>query len=175
MNLRLNPREKWLVGLGAVCLVLLLGWAFGVQPALTEMDRLDRSLAKHAQDLAQLETMVKEWQEIKAQSQVLAGRMTVRRADFSLADFMEELVAATGLKDYLGAMRPLPNEEAAGGMTRVAIEMRFNKAPLKGVIEFLHRVEYSDQSLAIPRFTAAVDPKGLDVSLRVDALVKRKP
>ncbi|MBW2618250.1 MAG: type II secretion system protein M [Deltaproteobacteria bacterium] len=172
MTVRLKQREKWFLGLGGVGIGLVLLWALAAQPALERMKRLDAAIARQYQAVEQLQDMVEQWQRINAQSQSLIDRLNQREADFSLAGYLEELIEATGLNDKLKAMKPLPPQGAAVGLTRVSVEMKLAGLSMEELVKLLYRIEFSEKMLTITRLGVVEVKSGLEVGMRVLTLAR---
>jgi hypothetical protein len=169
----LSQRERRLAGLGSAVLAAALLWALAIQPALEEKDRLDKSIVKHRQDLTALQGLAQEYRALAAQGAALSGRREVQPTGFNLAGHVEGLIAAAQLKAQVATLQPLPPQGGPGGASRLALDLRLREAPLEKVIKLLHRLEQVDKALAVTRFTLTPTAKGVDLSLRLEALAKK--
>jgi len=169
----LRPREKWLVAIGGLVVVLFLGWSFFAQPAIEEINRLEASVIRHQKELDRLKLLIAEWRQIEEARKSLSQQLAGREANFSLAAYIEEAIRSSGLSGYLSDLRPLPAEDAPGGLVRISVEAKFKGAPWEGMIDLLHKIEYSEKMLTVTRFSAVAGSSGLEVTLRVLTLAKR--
>ncbi len=172
MSLNLSQREKTLVVLGALALVLFLGWTFALKPGLNEIERLDRSIAKHTRDLAELRKTAQELSGLKAGILSVSKRISIREKGFSLAGWVEERIVEAGLKEHLDSLQPLPPRKGKDNLTRAAVELKLKEVPLKKLVRFLYGLEYSREPLGVTRFTLVQAKKGLEASLRVETLIR---
>ncbi len=168
----LSPREKGLIGLGGLVLVLFLGWTFALKPGLEEMDRLDASILKHEKDLAEIRNAAAELVGLRTRVLGSSRRTSIRDKGFSLAGRMEERVASAGLKGALESLQPLPAQKTKDGLTRAAVDLKLKGFALKNLIKLLHGLEYDRNPLGVTRFTLIRGKKGLEASLRVETLIR---
>jgi len=171
MSPNLNPRERRLLALAGVVLAALAGWTLVLQPSLEKVDRLDQSIAKHRADLATLQELTEEYDRVSNRIKALSGRAGIQKEGFSVDGYAENLIRKTGLKAHLDKLSPLPPEEASRGLTRAAVDIKLTAAPLSSVTKLLHELEHSAEPLAVTRFSLTSSAKGVDVSLRAEALV----
>ena len=172
MSRNLSSRERGLVVLGGLALVVFLGWTLVLQPGLGEMARLDDSIAKHTRDLAEIRTVAQELTGLKDRLSGFSRKISVREKGFSLAGRVEERVAEADLKKHLSSLQPLPPQKTKDNLTRSAVELKLKDFPLEKVVKLLHNLEYGDQPLGVTRFTLNRTRKGLEASLRVETLIK---
>lgn len=172
MSTNLSAREKTLVGLGALVLILFLGWNFVLRPGLDEMERLNNSIVRHQEDLAELERTAAELADLRAQVESASGQISVHDKGFSLAGRVEERVAGAGLKINLQSLQPLPSQKTKDGLTRAAVDLKLKGFDLANLVRLLHGLEYSPDPLGVARFTLFRGKKGLEASLRVEALIR---
>ena len=174
MSPNLNPRERRLVVLAGVVLAALVGWTLVLQPSLEEMDRLDRSIAKHRADLESLQELAREYDRVRARLKALSGRAGIQNKDFKVDGFAEKLIQKAGLKANLDKLSPLPPERTGRGLTKAAVDIKLNSAPLSSLTRLLHELEHSARPLTVTRFSLSSSAKGVDVTLRAEALVSDK-
>ena len=168
----LSAREKGLIGLGGLALILFMGWTFVLKPGLSEMERLETSIAKHQQDLIEIRKTASELGRLRARVAGASGRISVRDKNFSLAGRVEERVESAGLKRSLQSLQPLPAQKTKDGLTQAAVDLKLKGFALENLVKLLHSLEYSDNPLEVARFTLIRGKKGLEASLRVEALIR---
>lgn len=172
---RLSDRERAVVTIGGLVLLLGLGFAFIVDPALERLDLLHRQAVRKERATGELAAIVKDYTEVQARLQRFEARLKPVAGTFSLLPFLEEAATQGQIRDRIASMQPLPASTAGGGYREAAVEMRLDGLTMPQLLAFLAHLDRAPARLQIkrfqmkPRFDA---PYLLDVRLRVSSYEK---
>lgn len=164
MIARLNTRERVILLLGALFLVLVFVWLVLLQPYFTAMNTLERRIEGQQRNLEQVATMRYEIDALQKQIAVIDER---RRSNRPLFSQVENLTVQTGIREQLLSMRPQPDSEQDGYRQQL-VELRLERVSLTQLVRFLYTAEYNSGGIQVrslrvrPRFD---DRSQLDVNL----------
>ena len=151
---RYTLREKAIVGLGLLVLILLGIHAFVIDPYQQRVSALHEEIEQQRADLAWMRSAV-------------AGMPTggtgpaTSKISGTLANFIDQAVRRQGLSGQLSQMSPVGNDE---------IRMRYNAVDFNRLVGFIAEVSSSGLEIKDLRISAADDPGNVDSSL---VLVRR--
>jgi general secretion pathway protein M len=172
---RLSDRERTVVTLGGIVLLLGLGFAFIVDPELERLDLLNRQAARKERAMGELAAIVKDYAEINARLQQFEARVKPAAGTFSLLPFLEDAAAQGQIRDRIASMQPITASPAEAGYREAAVEMRLDGLTMPQLVAFLAQLDRAPAGLQIkrfqmkPRFDA---PYLLEVRLRVSSYEK---
>ena len=161
---RLNPREKAVVMIGLMVLVLMFVWFALLSPYFKTMDTLDRKITAHHRSLIKVEKLRDQIILLRQQLADVGSRSKGSRPLFSR---VESLTEQTGVRGQLLSMRPQP-ATIQGEFRQQLVEIRLEKITLSQLIKLLHAVEYRSGGVQVkslrakPRFE---DRSLLDVNM----------
>ncbi len=164
MIARLNTRERVVLLLGAVFVLLVFVWLVLLQPYFTAMDNLERRIAGQRRNLEQVAAMRYEIDALRQQIAVIDSRRQSSRPLFSR---VENLTVQTGIREQLLSMRPQP-DSVQDGFRQQLVELRLERVSLSQLVRFLYAAEYNSGGIQVrslrvrPRFD---DRAQLDVNL----------
>ncbi|MFK5927670.1 MAG: type II secretion system protein GspM [Desulfuromusa sp.] len=160
----LNPREKTVIIVGLVILILLFVWFALFNPYFKTMNALDRKISAHRHSLGKVEAMSAQISQLRRQLADVGSRSKGKRPLFSL---VESLTVQTGVREQLLSMRPQP-ATTQGKFRQQLVEIRLEKISLSQLVKLLHAVEYRSGGVQVksmqvkPRFE---DRSILDVNM----------
>lgn len=164
---RLSPRERLIVvggGLGAIVLVF---WAFLVDPAFTEAKKLDRLTARKQGTAVELSEILADYRQLEAKMGEAASRPVDK--NFSLLSFLEGLSSRARIKDNIKYMRPTTSD-VTGTVREHSVEIKVAKVGLSAMVDVLTQVERAPHSLRVKKLHIKrlySDPDLLDVTFVV--------
>ena len=110
----LQPRERRMLGVGAIVIALMLGWAFIWYPLTHSRIELEKRVARQREDLAWMRQHLPEARELHAQG----ARGRVERQGKSLLALADATARSSGLAGALKRVEP-----AGGKSVRVSFEV----------------------------------------------------
>ena len=173
MAIRLNTRERWAVGTGAVVVLGFLLYQLLVLPMHSHQERLRRAVAVKSDILSQMSVLGAEYLHLRQASLSTKANLARRGPDFSLFAFVDQLAGESNVKERIAYMKPSSISRDDGRMRVSLVEMKLQEVTLAQLAAFLHRIETSTHSLLVPRLSisrAGQQSGFINVVLRVEAL-----
>ncbi len=151
---RYTLREKAIVGVGVLVLIVLGIHAFVIEPYQERVATVREAIAQQRADLAWMRSAV---------AGMPTGRAVAGTAQISgtLANFINQAVQRQGLSGQLSQISPIGNDE---------IRMRYSAVDFNRLVNFIAQVNSSGLDIKDIRISAADDPGIVDSSL---VLVRR--
>ncbi|CAD7841835.1 MAG: hypothetical protein [Olavius algarvensis Gamma 3 endosymbiont] len=151
---RYTLREKMIVGLALVVVIVLGVHAFVVEPYQERTLALREQIAQQRSDLAWMRSAVAGMPagEISAAAPQISG---------TLANFIDKAVRRQGLSGQLSQMSPIGSDE---------IRMRYNAVDFNRLVSFIAQLNSNGLDIKDIRISAADNPGVVDSSL---VLVRR--
>ena len=151
---RYTLREKAIVGLGLLVLILLGIHALVIEPYQQRVSALHEEIEQQRADLAWMRSAV-------AGMPTGSSGPATSKISGTLANFIDQAVRRQGLSGQLSQMSPVGNDE---------IRMRYNAVDFNRLVGFIAEVSTSGLEIKDLRISAADDPGNVDSSL---VLVRR--
>ncbi len=151
---RYTLREKAIVGVGVLVLIVLGIHAFVIEPYQERVATVREAIAQQRADLAWMRSAV---------AGMPTGRAVAGTAQISgtLANFINQAVQRQGLSGQLSQISPIGNDE---------IRMRYSAVDFNRLVNFIAQVNSSGLDIKDIRISAADNPGIVDSSL---VLVRR--
>jgi type II secretory pathway component PulM len=156
---RYTLREKTIVGLGLLVLIVLGIHAFVIEPYQERVTTVREAIVQQRADLAWMRSAVAGMPTEGA----VAGTAQIGTAQISgtLANFINQAVQRLGLSGQLSQISPIGNDE---------IRMRYSAVDFNRLVSFIAQVNSSGLDIKDIRISAADNPGIVDSSL---VLVRR--
>lgn len=167
--MQLNQREKFLVGIGGLSLLLFLVVQFIVFPLMDKRAKLTKAVAQREKEIVEMRSMQERYRELSKQSGSLTSLLVKRDAGFSLFSFLEKNAADSQVKERIVYMKPSesPKNEL---FKQSLVEMKLQGISLKQLVDFLEKTESTENLVGIDRITIQENTKEaatLDVTLKM--------
>jgi hypothetical protein len=146
---RLSPRERVLVGAGAVIGVVVLVWALAGVLA-ERRTTLQAQIAASERDLAEMGRLRDHYLQLRAERDVVRRTLERGGTDFSLFSHLEGVTRDVVSRDRIAAMNP-STRTVAEDLQEEDVEMRLSGVSLREVVALLYRVEKTDLPLLVSR------------------------
>lgn len=167
--MKLAKRERYLTGM-AICFIVVASLVqFVVFPFFEGRERLLRGVAVKEAGVREIAKLAAEYQVVRAESSSLEQLLAERSPKFTLFSFLEREAGATGVKDYIKYMKPSVSGEK-GRFQESLVEMKLEGIALKQLVDYLDRIESSDNVVSIKRISVQQNKKKdgyLDAILQV--------
>ncbi len=163
--LKLNQRERMVVALGGLVLILLFIWFAMLAPHFRAVNRLERKITAHKNSLVKVAKMDAEIKQLRLQLASVNTASKVRGKP--LFSKIESITEQTGVRDQLFSMRPQP-VVTQGKFKQQLVDIRLKQVTLPQLVRLLHAVEYRSGGVQVksmkirPRFE---DRSLLDVNM----------
>lgn len=171
--INLNRREKYAVGIGAGCLLVLLVFQLVVSPVIKKKASLEKEIEEKTVALGEIYDLKSEYLAIQKEADYARTTLAKRKSDFSLYTFLADLAADIDIKDNVERM----NESSSTKENNVKVAMvslKLKAITMEKATQYLHRIEYSGNNLFIRRMSISETskPEGyIDVELQVETVV----
>lgn len=169
-----NPREKMILLVGVIVVILTILIAGIFLPYRSALQRLDGKITSRKAQLIEARTLVQRIKGMQDELTATDRRLTAGQSSPPLASTLEGLVAEIAGKEKILGIRPQPST-APQGFRQEKVEMQLEKIRLDQLVRLLHAIDsartmlQADSVKMRPRYE---DPALLDVSLVVSSFVK---
>ncbi len=146
---RYTLREKAIVGIGLVVLLVIAVHALVIEPYQEKLSGLRTEIEQQRSDLAWMKSAVANMPSADA-------NLTTAQISGTLANFLNQAVRKQGLSGQLSDMSPIGKDE---------IRMRYSAVDFNRLVGFIAQVNSSGLDIKDIRISAADDPGIVDSSL----------
>lgn len=166
---KLEQREKVIILIGCLFLLCFFILQFVIGPYLAASKKLDSSIVQRKADLVELQLLQQEYRGLKEEEGGIKEQLTERPANFSLFSFLDKQASASGVKEYIGYMKP-STSEGDGELLESLVEMKLQKITLEKLVAFLKLIESPENVVSIKRISiqeSGKDEGFLEVILQI--------
>ncbi len=158
-----------LVAVAGGLAVLFLVLQLLVFPFLDRMDGLRSGVSAKEAALQKMKVLRDEYRSTRQGYQDVEQRLAQRQKGFTLFPFLEAAAAGAAIKANIKYMKP--SEIGVDGARReLQVEMKLEKITLPQLVDFLRRIESSQNVVSVRRITVQESksmPSYLDIILQV--------
>jgi general secretion pathway protein M len=174
LNLKkINKREKYIIYGVAGFLGLLIIIEFIVSPFFEYRNRLHRSLEAKKVVLKDMRRLQADYETLTKKTQLSKDQFSRREKGFTLFSFLDQLAGRAGIKDRISYMKPSKTAEKNSKFKISRVEMKIDAITLKQLVDYLHGVETSKNTVTIKKISISKKDKEqglLNVIMQVEAL-----
>ena len=146
----LQRREQILVvGAGILVLVVVL-FTFVIDPILARAASLDRRLATARRQLVELQTLRGNYQRQQQIIDRIDAQLRRQKKNFAIFSHLEQVAGQAGIQDKIQSMNTVASPPNTV-YKEDSVEVKMEGVTLEQLIEYLHRVERSQQVLRVKR------------------------
>ena len=164
-----RERTSLFVAAGAICvLIVMQGIVF---PAFDKRSRLERILEAKTKIFQEMTVLKSEYDTITKETTLSKELFDNREKGFTLFSFLDKLTSEAGIKDRINYMKPSTLAQKNSPYKTSTVEMKIQGITLKQLLTYLHRVETSENGVAVTRLSVSKtgDTKGfIDALLQVE-------
>jgi len=128
---------------------LLILYQFVYLPGRKQVLSLRSAASRKSGDLAKLEAMRRQYQAVK--NQAGTQQVVTVSSDFSLLEFIGEVVEKTRLRENIREVKPLPDSRVAG-MVQERVSCVIDSVTLEKVCELMQALQDSGTHIYVPTF-----------------------
>ncbi|MDY7036267.1 MAG: hypothetical protein SV375_08930 [Thermodesulfobacteriota bacterium] len=170
--MRINRREINFLLVGGISIIILLYYLLIVSPAMSRRELLIKYTGKKEADLAKMVELKAEWDRFNKERFEVEKKLNGRGKEFTLLTFLEGITRDIGINKSIQYMKPLSFPEEAGPFKTEGIEMKLDNINVEQLVNFLYKIEYSENLLIIKRIkilrSAKTKSSLLKVTLQVN-------
>lgn len=146
---RLSPRERVLLGVGAVAAVLVLVWVVGGM-LVDRRAMVQAQIAASERDLAEMARLRDRYLQLKAENDAVRRKLERGGAEFSLFSHLEGVTRDVLSRERIAAMNP-STRTVSEDLQEEDVEMRLSGVSLPDLVALLYKVEKSELPLLVSR------------------------
>jgi len=171
---QLAPRERVIVAVGAVVVIVSLVFLLIVDPLLMKIDKLDRQAVRKSKERAELAGLAAEYSSKQARLTRLEQRIPPASGSFSLLAFMEEAATSVQIRDRIVGMQP-QTPTITQGYQETAVDLRLDGIQLPQLLALLVALEQAPYDVQVhhlqikPKYD---NPVNLEATLRIVTYAK---
>lgn len=167
--MQLAKREKYLITLAIIVIVLALVIQLAIMPFVDRRERYRNNVTGKQRGLQEMMALRQEYLSLQQDSAVLAKRLASRSQSFTLFSFLEKAAGEAGVKDNIKYMKPSAST-GRGPFKESLVEMKLERITLGQMVGYLKLIEAPDQLVSIKRISIQSNKKEtqyLDAILQV--------
>ncbi len=169
---KLEPRERVLVRILGVVLVVFLAYSLVYAPIAGAVGGLGSRIAERRRDAVEVAHLMRTYGQLQADLATMRKRTVPAGDNFSLFSVIEQALTTAPGKDKIGAITPA-DKQIPGGLVQHTVEVRLNALSLGQIVDMLYglqtmSVPVTVSNLHISRRTQ--DPHSFDVDMTCIAL-----
>jgi hypothetical protein len=145
----LVEREKNILIGGVIFVILFFGFQLAIAPVFAKRDNLDRILLDRQKALEEMWILQKKFSAVSSRFDTKAQALAQRKGDFSLFSFLDSLIQQSGIKDNVAYMKPVVKKLEKSKYMLSTVKIKFQGVYLKEFIDFLYRIELSENGVHI--------------------------
>ncbi|HVM98412.1 MAG TPA: type II secretion system protein GspM [Candidatus Acidoferrales bacterium] len=170
---RLAPRERLLLGLAVLSVVLIGGYTFLWDPLQSGAALLSRKITTREKDLTEMQRQHDHYLDLLRQ---LEANQWVFEVDpsFNLLGYLQNVVSQAVTREKITSLNPTTRPRAeAPEFVEELVEIKLTQLTLPQIVDLMYRVEKGDHPLRFSRVSIKKrfnDPHNFDVNAAVSVL-----
>ena len=171
---RLSTREKIVLCMGGIFLLVLFAFKGLLLPAMAEKERLKKKIMAGTEKLQQMVEMQTRYRRMGHSASREMYMEINRDKGFTLFSFLDQLARKSGVKENIVHMKPESRSQDQGAYTISMVKVKLESLYLKELMDFLYLIEAAGEGVHISGISLIKTGKEtslLDVVLDVWMLV----
>jgi hypothetical protein len=167
--MQLAKREKYLIFLAVIVIVLALVIQLAIMPFVEKKEQYKNKATANQKNLQEMVRLRQEYLVLQQGSEVLAQRLAKRPKSFTLFSFLEKAAGDAGVKENIKSMKPSAST-GKGPFKESLVEMKLERITLGQMVGYLKLIESPDMLVSIKRISIQSNKKEtqyLDAILQV--------
>ena len=172
--MQLAKREKYLISLAVIVIVLALVIQLAIMPFVERRERYNNNVTVKQKNLQEMVSLRQEYLALQQGSDIIAQRLASRTKNFTLFSFLEKAAGDAGVKENIKYMKPSAST-GKGVFKESLVEMKLEKITLGQMVDYLKLIESPDMLVSIKRISIQSNKKEtqyLDAILQVLTFTK---
>ena len=162
--------------LGAAFAVVFFGYQLVVAPVFENRRTLTQVLQHKQAALDEMVLLQQQYAGVSSSFDTRAQALADREKGFSLFAFLDSQAQHSGVKTNVAYMQPFSKEMENASYTLETVKFKLAEVYLKELVDFLHRIESSDNGVAITALSlnkTGADKDKLDAVIEAQTLMKK--
>ena len=167
--IRLTRREKLLLIVSAVFIMLCSTYVLLLKPAIERIETLERVIGQKQRELTMLRAKCEQYAQLRSSLDDLRAKINSQNEGFELLPFLELLIHQCGLAENVVMMKP-HTVLLESNYREMIVEIKLQKLTLSQLVDFLQKVESSKVLLKTRTLHIKTDPTNhhlLDSALEI--------
>ena len=167
--MQLAKREKYLIFLAVIVIVLALVIQLGIMPFVEKKEQYSNKVTANQKNLQEMVNLRQEYLVLQQGSDILAQRLAKRPKSFTLFSFLEKAAGEAGVKENIKSMKPSASS-TKGPFKESLVEMKLERITLGQMVGYLKLVESPHMLVSLKRISIQSNKKEtqyLDAILQV--------
>ena len=167
--MQLAKREKYLISLAVVIIVVALVIQLAIMPFVEKKERYNNNVIANQKNLQEMVNLRQEYLALQQDSDILAQRLAKRPKNFTLFSFLEKAAGDAGVKENIKYMKPSAST-GKGPFKESLVEMKLERVTLGQMAGYLKLIESPEKLVSIKRISIQSNKKEtqyLDAILQV--------
>ncbi len=172
--MQLAKREKYLIFLAVIVIVLALVIQLAIMPFVEKKEQYNNNVAANQKNLQEMVGLRQEYLALQQDADILAQRLAGRPKSFTLFSFLEKAAGDAGVKKNIKYMKPSAST-GSGPFKESLVEMKLEKITLGQMVGYLKLIESPGKLVSIKRISIQTNKKEtqyLDAILQVLTFTK---
>ena len=169
---RLAPRERLLLGVAVLSVVLISLYSFVWDPLQANTELLARRIAAKEKDLTEIQRQRDVYLDLLRRLEANQSAIGQTDPNFSLFAYLDNAVAQAVGREHVSSMNP-SNKNLSAEYQEQLVEIRLTQISLEQLVNLLYRVEKGDHPLRFSRLLVkkrSGDIRNFDVTATVSLL-----
>jgi type II secretory pathway component PulM len=169
---RLAPRERLLLGVAIVSVVLISSYSFVWDPLQTDRELIARRIVTKERDLVELQKQREVYLDLLRKIEASQPVTSQTDPNFSLFKHLDNAVAQAVGREHVTSMNPT-NKSIGTDYLEESVEIKLTQVSLPQLVDLLYRVEKGEPALRFSRLQVkkrANDIRNFDVTATVSLL-----
>jgi hypothetical protein len=169
---RLAPRERLLVGLAAVSVIVISLYRFVWDPLQANGEAIARRIAAKEKDLAEIQKERDTYLDLLRRIEANQSLLAQGDQNFSLFAYLDNAVGQTLGREHVTSMNPT-NKNIGTDYQEQMVEIHLTQINLQQLVDLLYRIEKGDHPLRFSRLQVKKrynDIRNFDVTATVSLL-----
>jgi hypothetical protein len=147
---RLAPRERLLLGLAAISVVLISAYSFVWEPTQTSSEQLGRRIAAKQKELVEIQKQRDTYLDLLRRLEANQAAIAQGDPNFSLFAYLDSTIGQAVGREHVSAMNP-SNKNIGTEYQEQLVEIHLTQISLPQLVDLLYRVEKGDHPLRFSR------------------------
>lgn len=163
LTANLKPREKVIIAVAAVVLVIIIIANLIIFPIFDRRTALERKIVSRTNALHEAQQIKSEYEKLTSQSKASEAQIKLRPKTFTLFSFLDTLAGQSGIKKNIIYMKPSSSNLKDSPYSLSLVELKANALTMEQLLKFLHGVETSPNMVWIKRASLTKGDKKSDL------------
>ena len=156
--MKLARREKFFVMAAVLFIAIFFLFQFLIFPFFTAKRKIQKGVQAKENALKEMVVLISEFKRYKNDSQGIKKVLGHRKRGFSLFSFLEKAAGDADVKEHIKYMKP-STSVGPDPYKESLVEIKLELVTLKQIIDYLYKIESTDNVVIVKRFSANENKK----------------